>query len=751
MESQMQEHIARKERERELIEELLELRRRGISKDSVLDTKRLLIAVGCPSNNLTSFDDDFVWAIRTHVEKENETNILLLAYGLTDDYSYEDIPSVADRRKAYCEDMGALPDTMLRTETKFIKSFAKKLAAIDPNHDRRVPFDDNFRIRQNEYFVGRTDILLQIHKKFQSGSYVSRIQLITGMGGIGKTQTAQEYAFRYKHEYDLIVWVNAETTSAIFTSLQRIMVNIGTLDANERNPQTVLKKTKSWMETNDHWLFIFDNVEDFEELERFLPRQLRGHILLTARVAVGNMGELVHGFDVFSEKEAVRFFRKRVRKIRDDEKARELSELLGYFPLALEQAAAFIETTPGSDFPSYIDKLKRLGLKVLDRPLELKDYKRTVREAMEITLSRINELANNNAIMKSVEQFMFLCSYLAPDDIPIDFFADVPSNNILCRIAEMDNSKFLPEPLRTNLPDELSRDEILRQLQKYSILKLNTTEKRGSTQSGPKVKEWNDRNDLWFYHNSYTKGELDEDNYFFKHYMKIKSELSAKDPSFVNRIGTMSEDDLARELEAYKDEKLTISYVNNYSIHRLLQEVVRDMLVDDGSWLICCVNIFANAIIMDNGDYVSQHIHHALQVADYVSVSPFSKDQDTRENIAEMYLWYGYILCRRYSNRDENLAYLHKAVELCEKSFGKKHFIAAASYLAMAEILKLQEEYELVGEWRRKAEDTGALTIDSFEQLVFGITVLHVPLRGQPKVPGRWITDTALYGYLQKN
>src|SRR5579859_2307134 len=79
----------------------------------------------------------------------------------------------------------------------------------------------NIPYQRNPFFTGREDVLSQLRRALQADAMValSHPQGISGLGGIGKTQTALEYAYRYRTDYDAVFWVRAESVTSLTSSL----------------------------------------------------------------------------------------------------------------------------------------------------------------------------------------------------------------------------------------------------------------------------------------------------------------------------------------------------------------------------------------------------------------------------------------------------------------------------------------------------------------------------------------------------
>ena len=153
--------------------------------------------------------------------------------------------------------------------------------------------------------------------------------------------------------------------------------------------------------------------------------------------------------DVFVDTEAVSFLLRRTG-IDDSENALELAQRLGFLPLALEQAGAYIAAPHAkTDFASYIVLLERNGLLVFERNKGIIDYKLPVTATWQISMQKIEE--------QGAKQLLNMIAYFAPDDIPIVLFEEF--------------AEYLPEPLKSDMQNGLKMVQIVGELTRYSLVK----------------------------------------------------------------------------------------------------------------------------------------------------------------------------------------------------------------------------------------------------------------------------------------
>ena len=129
--------------------------------------------------------------------------------------------------------------------------------------------------RRNPYFVGREDVLEKLRQSLtQDGAAaLGQTQSISGLGGIGKTQTAVEYAYRYRDDYEAVFFIRADTEAEILSGFGEIARR---LDAGEAQDQEQLvDAVLAWLGESTGWLLIFDNADKLDILHSDQPLRAR--------------------------------------------------------------------------------------------------------------------------------------------------------------------------------------------------------------------------------------------------------------------------------------------------------------------------------------------------------------------------------------------------------------------------------------------------------------------------------------------
>ncbi|MGE0102561.1 MAG: NB-ARC domain-containing protein [Blastocatellales bacterium] len=180
------------------------------------------------------------------------------------------------------------------------------------------------------------------------------MQALNGIGGIGKTQTAVEYAYRFREDYQFVLWASANTRDLLVKDCVAIAAMLDLPEKAAQDQDEAVNAVKRWLEGNAGWLLILDNADDLKVAREFIPSSERGHVLLTTRAQVTGTIAVRNAVDKMEPPEGATFLLRRLGKLKKDEplesvaeqlrtEAEDLSKELGGLPLALDQAAAFID------------------------------------------------------------------------------------------------------------------------------------------------------------------------------------------------------------------------------------------------------------------------------------------------------------------------------------------------------------------------------------------------------------------------
>ena len=103
---------------------------------------------------------------------------------------------------------------------------------------------------------------------------------------MGKTQIALEYAYRYREEYQVILWAKADSQEVLTSELVSFATLLKVPGQQEQDQQYALAVVKHWLEVHSNWLLILDNIEELNLVHKYLSTTTRGHILLTTNSQV---------------------------------------------------------------------------------------------------------------------------------------------------------------------------------------------------------------------------------------------------------------------------------------------------------------------------------------------------------------------------------------------------------------------------------------------------------------------------------
>lgn len=325
-----------------------------------------------------------------------------------------------------------------------------------------VPF------QRNPFFTGREDVLANLATQLKASGRAALAQVdpeqlpaatrfaISGMGGIGKTQTVVEFAYRHRGDYRDIFFVRAETDAELIGGFAEVATLVG-VAGEEKDQLAMAQAARRWFEANGGWLLILDNADTPSFLKPFLPAAGDGHVLITSRA----QNFAAHHIETQRlalplEEEALAFLlRRTLRQTSGDverQAAAELAGKLGNLPLALEQAAAYL-VDRGTSFGAYLEAFRNKGIELLNRA---DPEAGTGHTSVAVTWSL--NFAEVERISPASADLLKAAAVLAPDAIPEELFLEggAEISPAITVVLEAEGS--------------LALDELVAPLLRYSLL-----------------------------------------------------------------------------------------------------------------------------------------------------------------------------------------------------------------------------------------------------------------------------------------
>jgi hypothetical protein len=341
----------------------------------------------------------------------------------------------------------ASPDQL----SKLVERSLRELAEA---RDRPGPLPPSSVLRvwnipaRNAGFTGRDDLLAAVRDRLLTGDGAV-VQALQGMGGVGKTQLAMEYAHRFADSYDVAWWVNAGQAGLIGDQFATLGAALGCIQPGAET-RAVREAVLAELHQRGRWLLVFDNAETPADVGPWLPGG-GGHVLITSRErAWAEIGAPVE-VDVLARAESVTILRDRAAGLGAPE-ADRLAAQLGDLPLGVAQAAGFMAET-GMPAAQYLDLLATQAGTLLDQAAPGSSYPRSLAAATRLAVDRLEGDDPAAAQLASV------CAFLGPAPVPEDLFTSTPGE--------------LPGELAARAADPLAWRQTLARLARHSLARID--------------------------------------------------------------------------------------------------------------------------------------------------------------------------------------------------------------------------------------------------------------------------------------
>jgi tetratricopeptide (TPR) repeat protein len=310
--------------------------------------------------------------------------------------------------------------------------------------------------QRNKNFTGRLILLDNLRARLTSDTTTAVLpHTLHGMGGVGKTQLAMEYAYRYQGEYDVVWWVSADAPSLVRPALAALAPLLGLEVPPGRTEETiaaVLNALRTGVPYS-RWLLVFDNADEPEDLAAFMP-QGPGHVLITSRNRRWDDVVETIEVDTFTREESVEFLGRRVEGM-DPRDAGRLAEELGDLPLALEQAGS-LQAQSGMSTGEYLALYQEAAGRLLAEGSPA-NYPVTVAAAWSVSVTQVSKH------LPMALELLRRCAFFGPEPIRRELL-----NN---------GRNVLGPPLRDFLSDPIMVARAVRELGRYALARIDNNRK----------------------------------------------------------------------------------------------------------------------------------------------------------------------------------------------------------------------------------------------------------------------------------
>jgi len=372
----------------------------------------------------------------TAAEKMTAGARLLLSTGLTADYVVSKLKLEQERRYVDDKRRAAAGMSLLGLEgaSDFKETKRLSLAAGDTWH---LPQPND------HYFTGRVAELKKLQETFATKqeaksktmvlNAVSPVGAVSGLGGVGKTQLAI-YHIHHEQSYALRIWFQAETGTTLHKDYLEFAREYILPLEEKASKHEVIKAVKRYLASQSNWLAVYDNAGSYQELKEFLPTELKnGHLIITTRRTEWHDKGQQLEVGVFSKAEAIAYIKKLLQRDKtpysqnEESALTELVRELGYLPLALAQAGAYIKKR-NKTIENYLAMYRSQTAAMLaDKILPVDSNVQPVATTWNISLKAIEE--DESAEIKETGEpklslrVLQAMSYLHSDHIPFDLLA----------------------------------------------------------------------------------------------------------------------------------------------------------------------------------------------------------------------------------------------------------------------------------------------------------------------------------------
>ena len=300
------------------------------------------------------------------------------------------------------------------------------------------------------FLAGREELLAELDARLAGGDGPwPRTAVLSGLGGAGKTSVAVEYAHRHLGRVGVAWQFAAEDPAVLAAGFTGLAAQLGA--AGSGDPVAAVH---SLLASDPRgWLLLFDNVPDRASVSGFVPPAGAGQVLITSRNALWPPRQLVE-VPVLDTGVAAAFLAERTSDP-DAQAAVGVAEAVGGLPLALEQAAAYIQAT-GDSLAGYLAGFRKRRADLLARG-EPTGYPGTVATTWALAFTQLE------MVMPRAAGLLRLLAFCAPEAVPLGLLLQSRPE------LAADLSPQVAEVLVPLLEDDLAAKDAVAGLRRYSL------------------------------------------------------------------------------------------------------------------------------------------------------------------------------------------------------------------------------------------------------------------------------------------
>ncbi|MCK9893017.1 FxSxx-COOH system tetratricopeptide repeat protein [Frankia sp. AgB32] len=304
---------------------------------------------------------------------------------------------------------------------------------------------------RNPAFVGRESVLAHVRDRFVGREGPpSSTQVLQGLAGVGKTQLAVEYVYRFRSSYDLVCWVGSEQPALVRSGLAALAPVLGLDSRSGHEPIDEVLNALRLGDPYRRWLLVLDNADSPDDIIPLIPHG-PGHVLITSRNRRWHGRQDRVEVNPFSRAESIALLRRRAPAL-TAEVAAQLAVALGDLPLALELAGAWHAET-GMSAERYLQLLESDPGPLLWEG-EITTNASPIARTWMLSVDRLREKAPTAARLAE------LCAFFGPEPISLT-------------ILYGDGLKDLPEPGDQVFRDEITLGTAVRHVTEHALARVD--------------------------------------------------------------------------------------------------------------------------------------------------------------------------------------------------------------------------------------------------------------------------------------